>query len=92
MPRQLTLADIICNGLDKDYSVEQAAIDFGELMIERELIKRRYGTEAKAVFLVESDIRVTLTGRCGFLAATPGLQKFRPAHFSQSIQPRGKRG
>jgi hypothetical protein len=48
--------------------------------------------QAKAVFLVESDIRVTLTGRCGFLAATPGLQKFWPAHFSQSIQPRGKRG
>jgi hypothetical protein len=42
MPRQLTLADIICNGLDKDYSVEQAAIDLGALMTERELIKRRY--------------------------------------------------
>jgi hypothetical protein len=44
MPRQLTFADIICNGLDKDYSVEQAALEFGELVNERELIKRRYGT------------------------------------------------
>jgi hypothetical protein len=43
MPGQLTIADIITNALDKNYSVEQAATDLGELMNERELIKRRYG-------------------------------------------------
>jgi hypothetical protein len=58
MPRQLTLADIICNGLDKDYSVEQAAIDFGELMIERELIKRRYGTETARLSELEKIIPI----------------------------------
>ena len=36
MPRQLTIADIITNALDKDYSVEQAATDLGELMNELE--------------------------------------------------------
>ena len=46
MPRQLTLADIITNALDKDYALGQAATDLGELMNERELIKRRYGPGA----------------------------------------------
>jgi hypothetical protein len=46
MPRQLTIADIIRNALDKDYSVEQAATDLSELMMERELIKRRYGADS----------------------------------------------
>jgi hypothetical protein len=45
VPSPLTLADIICNSLDKDYSVEQAVIDLGELMTERELIKLRYGLD-----------------------------------------------
>jgi hypothetical protein len=44
MTRKLTLADIICNAFDESYSFEQAAIDFGELKIELELIKRRYDT------------------------------------------------
>jgi hypothetical protein len=43
MPRQQTFADIVCNALDKDYTFEQAATDLGDLMNERELIKRRYG-------------------------------------------------
>ena len=46
MTRKLTLAEIICNALVKDYSVEQAATDLGELMTELELIKRRYGTDS----------------------------------------------
>ena len=46
MPSQLTIADIITNALDKDYSVDQAASDLGELMNELELIKRRYGTDS----------------------------------------------
>ena len=41
---KLTLADVVCNALDKDYSLENAASDLGELMNERELIKRRFGT------------------------------------------------
>ena len=41
-----TIADIITNALDKDYSLEQAATDLGELMNERELIKRRFGTDS----------------------------------------------
>jgi hypothetical protein len=43
MPKQLTIADIIHNAIDKDYSVENAATDLGELMNEQELIKRRFG-------------------------------------------------
>ena len=43
MLRQQTFADIVCNALDKNYSLEQAATDLGELINERELIKRRYG-------------------------------------------------
>ena len=45
MTNQLTFADIIKKALDKDYSVEQAAMDLGELMTEREKIMRRYGTD-----------------------------------------------
>jgi hypothetical protein len=44
MPRPLSLTDIICNALNKDYSLEEAAIDLGELINERALIRRRYGT------------------------------------------------
>jgi hypothetical protein len=32
MLRQMTIADIIKNALDKDYSVEQADTDLGALM------------------------------------------------------------
>ena len=45
MLRQLTLSDIITNALDKDYSVDQAATDLGELMTELESIRRRYGID-----------------------------------------------
>jgi hypothetical protein len=41
---KLSLADVVSNVFDKDYSLEQAVIDLGELMNERELIKRRFGT------------------------------------------------
>ena len=46
MPRKLTIADIICNAYDKNYSLEQAAIDLGALITEIELIKHRYNTDS----------------------------------------------
>ena len=56
MSRQLTIADIIRNAIDKDYSMEQAATDLGELMTERELIKRRYGIESPRLAELEEII------------------------------------
>ena len=58
MPRQLALSDIITNALDKDYSVDQAATDLGELMTERELIKRRYGIDSPRLAELEKIIPV----------------------------------
>jgi len=58
MPKQLTIADIITNALDKDYSVDQAAMDLGELMTERELIKRRYCIESPRLAELERIIPV----------------------------------
>ena len=55
---QLTIAEIIHNTLDKDYSVEQAATDLGELMNERELFKRRYGTDSPRLTELEKIIPV----------------------------------
>ena len=56
MTNQLTFADIIKNGLNRDYSVDQAATDLGELMTERELIKRRYGPGTARLKELESII------------------------------------
>ena len=56
MTRQLTIADIITNAFDKDYSVDQAARDLGKLMMELELIKRRYGTESPRLTELETII------------------------------------
>ena len=58
MLRQLTIADIITNALDKDYSVDQAATDLGELMTELELIKRRYGADSPRLTELEKIIPV----------------------------------
>ena len=58
MTNQLTFADIITNALDKDYTVEQAATDLGELMTERELIKRRYGIDSPRLAELEKIIPV----------------------------------
>ena len=58
MTRKLTIAKIICNALDKDYSVDQAATDLGELMTERELIKRRYGIDSPRLAELEKIIPV----------------------------------
>lgn len=46
MPSCVTLSDIVCNALDKNYSLEQASADLGELMLERELLKRQYDTNS----------------------------------------------
>jgi hypothetical protein len=58
MPRQLTIADIITNALDKDYPVDQAAMDLGELMTEQELIKRRHGIDSPRLAEIEKIIPV----------------------------------
>jgi hypothetical protein len=64
MPRQLTLADIITNVLDKNYSLEQASTDLGELINERVLIKRRYGlgdprlTELESIITLQEKLAV----------------------------------
>ena len=39
MPGQMPFSEMITNALDKDYSVELAATDLGELMNELEVIK-----------------------------------------------------
>lgn len=55
----MTLTDIICNALDKNYSMEQAAAELGELLMERELIRRRhergqdYGTKSKEHLILQ---------------------------------------
>jgi hypothetical protein len=54
----LTIADIITNALDKDYSVDQAAKDLGELMMELQLIKRRYGADSPRLTELEKVIPV----------------------------------
>ena len=46
LPSSMTLSDIVINALDRNYSMEQAAADHGELMNERELIKRKGDTDA----------------------------------------------
>jgi hypothetical protein len=51
-----TIAEIVANALDKDYSLEQAATDLGELLNERELIKRRYGTDSPRLTELEQII------------------------------------
>ena len=58
MSRQLTISDIITNALDKDYSIDQAAADLGELMMELELIKRRHGTGSPRLAELERIIPV----------------------------------
>ena len=45
LPSSMTLSDIVIYALDKNYSMEQAAADLGELMNERELIKRKKDTD-----------------------------------------------
>jgi hypothetical protein len=42
---RMTLSDIIRNALDREYSLDRAAADLGELMTERELIKRKGDTD-----------------------------------------------
>ena len=44
MGKKITLSDVLCNAFDKDYLLPQAAIDLGELISEKELIMRRYGS------------------------------------------------
>jgi hypothetical protein len=56
MVRKLTIADIITNAYDKNYSLEQAAIDLGELINELEYIKRRYYTDSPRFIELKSII------------------------------------
>jgi len=41
----MTLGDIILNALNREYSLDLAASDLGQLMMERDLIRRKYGTD-----------------------------------------------
>ena len=41
----MPLSDVIRNALDRHYSVEQAAADFGALLLEEERIKRKGDTD-----------------------------------------------
>jgi hypothetical protein len=68
MLSRLTFANIICNAFDKNYSVEQAAIDLGELISERELIKRRYGTSSPRLSELEKIIPVQVKLAMGKLS------------------------
>ena len=58
MPRQLTISDIITSALDKDYSMDQAAADLGELMTEREQIMRRYGIDSPRLTELQTIITI----------------------------------
>ena len=53
MPRQMTLTDIICNALDKDYSLEQAATDLGKLINERKRNTLLYAADAACLTELE---------------------------------------
>jgi hypothetical protein len=57
----MTLTDIICNALNKNYSLEQAATDFGELMMERELIGRKYDIDTTRLRELEQIIPIQET-------------------------------
>jgi hypothetical protein len=63
----MTLTDIICNALDKQYSLEQAATDLDELITERDLIKRRYGADTARVHELEQLIPIRETLALGKL-------------------------
>ena len=41
----MTLTDIIRNALDREYSLDRAAADLGELMTERERLRREGNTD-----------------------------------------------
>jgi hypothetical protein len=58
MDKKITLSDVLCNAVDKDYSILQAATDLGELMTELELIKRRYGTDLPRIAELERIIPI----------------------------------
>jgi hypothetical protein len=42
----MTFTDIIRNAIDRNYSMEHAATDLGALMLELELIRRKYDIES----------------------------------------------
>ena len=52
----MTLSDIVCKALDKTYSIEQAAADLGELMTERERLRREGNTDTPRLCELEQII------------------------------------
>jgi len=75
MFRQLTISDIITNAFDKDYTMEQAATDLGELMMEPELTKRRHGTDAPRFTELKTLIPIRNGSPWGSCEMTKSLSK-----------------
>jgi hypothetical protein len=69
----MTLADIIRNALDRDYSVDQAAADLGSLLLERELITRRADSDSPRLRELEHLIPVQEALALGKIAGTKYL-------------------
>ena len=59
----MTLSDIIRNALDREYSLDRAAADLGELMTERERLRREGNTDTPR--LCELEQIISLQGRIG---------------------------
>jgi len=52
----MTLSDIIRNALDREYSLDRAAADLGELMTERERLRREENTDTPRLCELEQII------------------------------------
>ena len=52
----MTLSDIIRNALDREYSLDRAAADLGELMTERERLRRKGNTDTPRLCELEQII------------------------------------
>ncbi|MGB7933572.1 MAG: hypothetical protein WCH04_15345 [Gammaproteobacteria bacterium] len=86
MPRQLTIAEIIKNALDKDYSIEQASTDLGDLMNELELIKRRYGTDSPRLTELEKIIPVQEKLALGKLRGDEVFEQLKQLQVSHRVE------
>ena len=69
MRLKLTLSDIIRNALDREYSLDRAAADLGELMTERERLRREGNTDTPRLCELEQIIplqeKLALGKLCG---------------------------
>jgi hypothetical protein len=74
----MTLSEIICNALDNTYSMEQAAADLGELMMERELIRRKYDLTSPRLREIEQLIPIQEALAIGRLRQAGAFQQLAP--------------